>query len=128
MNKLVVPVLVLFTTSKLSSSSVLVVVPMPSMPTKPTLTVTFCVPDTLTVLTLAAPLRSTTVAAALPETLTVMLLALVDVKVEAMALAEVVSMPSPVANVTVLAALAVMKASSVAVTLTEVATLAVTVA
>lgn len=85
-------------------------------------------PDTFTVVTLAAPLKSTTVAAALPDTLTVMLLALVEVKVEAMALAEVVSMPSPVENVTVLAALAVMKASSVAVTLTAVAVLAETVA
>jgi exopolyphosphatase/pppGpp-phosphohydrolase len=49
-------------------------------------------------------------------------------RLSTMALAEVVSMPSPVANVTVFAALAVMKASSVAVTLTAVAVLAVTVA
>ena len=71
---------------------------------------------------------SSTVEALLPATFTVMVLAFVEVKVESMAVADKVSMPSPVSNVMLVAALAVTKASSVALTLTVVAALAVTVA
>ena len=128
-HKVVVPELALVTTSKLSSAVVPVVaVPKPSMPTKLTFKVTFCVPVTFTVLTLAAPLMSSTVADVRPATLTVMVLVLVDVRVDAMTVADVVSMPSPVTKVTVVAALAVTKASSVAVTVTRSAALAVMVA
>ena len=71
---------------------------------------------------------SSTVAAPLPATFTVMVLALVEVKVESMGVADKVSIPSPVSKVMLVAALAVTNASSVAFTLTVVAAFAVTVA
>ena len=125
----VVPELPLMTVKRLSSAVVPVVaVPRPSMATKLTFKVTLGVPVTFTRSTLGAPEMSTLVAAVLPATLTVMVLALVDVRVESMALADKVSMPSPVTKVMVSAELAVMMASSVAVTLTVLAAFAVSVA
>ena len=51
---------------------------------------------TLTLSTLGAPVMSTMVEAVLPATFTVIVFALVEVMVESIALAESVSMPSPV--------------------------------
>ena len=119
-----VPVEVLAIVSKLSSAMVVVELPSPSTSSKPTLMVTFWVPETLSLLTVGASVMSKMVAEVLPATLTVMLFKLLEVSLESMVVADTVSMPSPEMMVTVSAALAVTSASSVVVTDTVSAALA----